>query len=79
MAMIIAWLQSQDGVRILRLGPTTDALKASLGAVRFPLFVIGSPVWARIPGRCSVVSFGVFTTVGVFAFLWLTQARKHTN
>lgn len=26
-----------------------------------------------VQGRCSIVSFGIFTTVGLFAYLWLTQ------
>jgi hypothetical protein len=43
---------------VLRLGPTTDTLKASLGAVRFPVFTVSSPVWLRFQQRCSVVAFG---------------------
>ncbi len=39
----------QDGVRVLRMGPTTDALKASMGGVRFPLFVVDSPVRGAAP------------------------------
>ena len=59
---------------LLRMGPTTDGLKRGLGGVALPLLLVRSPVWARLPGRCSMVCFGVFSSVALFTYLWLTQA-----
>ncbi len=36
-------------------------------------------VWLLLPGRCSVVAFGIFTTAGLFAFMWLLQVRAQTG
>jgi hypothetical protein len=63
----------RDSVPLLRLGPTTDELKAGLGAIRLPLLVVGSCVWAKLEGRCSVICFGIFTSIALFIYLFLTQ------
>lgn len=54
----------------------TGGLKTGLDAVPLPLLAIGSPVWVRLPGRCSVVSFGIFTSLGIIAYLSLTQVCR---
>lgn len=60
-------------VPLLRLGPTTSDLKLGLGAVALPPLAVGSAVWARLEGRCSVVCFGIFTSVALCLYLTLTQ------
>ena len=44
-----------------------------LGGIPLPLLVVGSAVWARLEGRCSVIAFGIFTTVALFLYMLLTQ------
>ena len=56
-----------------RLGPTTDELKIGLGAIPLPLFVVGSCVWAKFEGRCSIICFGIFTSVSLFLYMAMTQ------
>ncbi len=65
-----------DGVPLLRMGPTCDELKTGLGGVPLPLLVVGSSVWAHIKGRCSVVSFGVMTSIALFLYMTLSQVRE---
>ncbi|GAX80651.1 hypothetical protein CEUSTIGMA_g8086.t1 [Chlamydomonas eustigma] len=67
------------GIPLLRLGPTCDDLKTGLGALPLPLLVVGTCVWAKVPGRCSVVAFGIFTTVALFIYLFLTQYHLETS
>ena len=65
-----------NNIKILRLGPTTDELKIKLGAIVFPLFVIDSPVYATI-GNIAIVNFGIFTSIALFIYIFLTQYQIH--
>ncbi|KAG1662561.1 hypothetical protein FOA52_003940 [Chlamydomonas sp. UWO 241] len=64
---------THDKVPLLRLGPTTDELKVGLGAISLPMLVVGSAVWGRWEGRCSVVCFGIFTSVALSLWVAVTQ------
>lgn len=63
----------RGSIPLLRLGPTCGELKTGLGAIPLPLMVVGTCVWAKLEGRCAVVSFGIFTSVALFLYMALTQ------